>query len=94
MTVSFTYTHGSVDATHAKKHKQKMEASQEVTGDATINSIFDKEFIRKVGASLYGNKSKHGKAKKRGKRTEDTSTQEDQRMSEEAERELESWLNE
>lgn len=49
--ISFSYTHGSVDAKHAEKHDEKMKASQEVTGDSKIDNIFDEAFIAKVTSS-------------------------------------------
>lgn len=46
--VNYTYTYGSIDAKHAEKHEEKMEASQEVTGDAHIDKIFSPDFIARV----------------------------------------------
>ena len=84
ITISYTYTHGSIDAKHAEKHEEKMETSQYVTGDAEIDRIFDKKFIDKVRASnptSYGSKQNA------------TQPSEEEEEEEEAESDFE-WLRE
>jgi len=63
-----------------------MEASQEVTGDAKIDSIFDREFINKVSQSY--NVYKHRNAKVRA----ETRAQEEELNDEEVD--PFEWLNE
>jgi len=56
--VTYSYTDGSVDGQHAFKHGEKMEALQEVTGNAKIDAIFDKEFLKQVRSSYNASRQR------------------------------------